>query len=178
MEKKDKENLDNEISEQNTEALPEPTAEEKLSDELKDTKDRYLRLAAEFENYKKSSAKERINSIKFANEQLILSLLPTLDNLEQAVAAGQKLDQEGAKNLLVGVSMVLKQLTETLEKFGVEFYSARGQTFDPTRHEAVSEEVRDDMPAGMVVTEFQRGYFLNGRLLRAARVSVSKKKTE
>lgn len=180
MEKKDlEEGMEGlEEAEEKTEALPEPSAEEKLADELKDTNDRLLRLAAEFDNYKKTSARERINGIKFANEQLILSLLPVLDNLEQAVAAGQKLDQEGAKNLLVGVQMVLKQLIDTLEKVGVEFYSAKGQAFDPARHEAVSEEINDEVAPGTVVAEYQRGCMLQGRLLRAARVAVSKKKTE
>src|SRR5262245_61662364 len=113
--KKDKKNAESEElfeEESAKEALPEPTTEEKLSDELKETTDRLMRLGADFENFKKISARESANSIKFANENLILGLLPVLDHLEQAVAAGRSLDQDAAKNLLVGVDMVLKQMID------------------------------------------------------------------
>lgn len=152
---------------------PELSVEEKLTAELKDTHDRLLRIAAEFENYKKISQREQINSIKFANENLVLSLLPVLDNLEQAVFAGKKNDN--SKDLVIGVEMVLKQMSDILEKFGVEFFSTHGEVFDPARHEALSEREDDSVAPGTVVEQFQKGCLLNGRLLRAARVVVSKK---
>lgn len=153
--------------------LSQPTEEEKLSSELAQTNDRLLRLAAEFENYKKIAARERMQSLKFANEALIVSLLPAIDNLEQAVKAGKKADQ--AQDLLIGVEMVLKQMIEALNKVGVEFFNSEGQPFDPNRHEAVCEQESQDQEAGTVVQEFQKGCLYNGRLLRASRVAVAKK---
>jgi molecular chaperone GrpE len=173
--KKDKEKEEINSEAEVVEALPAPTPEEKLADELKQTNDRLMRLAAEFDNFKKISARENANSLKFANENLIASILPILDNLEQAVSAGRSLDQASAKNLLIGVEMVLKQMIEVLQKFGVEFYASEGQPFDPARHEAVAEEEKDGVEPGTVVSEYQKGYLLHGRLLRPARVTVSKR---
>ncbi len=153
--------------------ISEPSLEEKLTTELKETHDRLLRVAAEFENYKKISQREQINSIKYANESLVLNLLPVIDNLEQAVNVGKKSDS--SKDLVIGVEMVLKQLSDCLEKFGVEFFSTHGEVFDPARHEALSERMDDSVEPGIVVEQFQKGCLLNGRLLRAARVVVSKK---
>ncbi len=153
--------------------ISEPSLEEKLTAELKDTHDRLLRVAAEFENYKKISQREQINSIKYANESLVLNLLPVIDNLEQAVNVGKK--SESSKDLVIGVEMVLKQLSDSLEKFGVEFFQTLGESFDPARHEALSEREDDSVNPGTVVEQFQKGCLLNGRLLRAARVVVSKK---
>lgn len=147
--------------------------EEKLASELAQTNDRLLRLAAEFDNFKKIAARERIQSLKFANEGLILSLLPIMDNLDQAVKAGKKADQ--AQDLLVGVEMVLKQMFEALSKAGVEFFNSEGQLFDPNRHEAVCEQEASGVEEGTVVQEFQKGCLFNGRLLRASRVAVAKK---
>lgn len=158
-------------------ALPaeaEISAEEKLKVELDQAKDRFLRLAAEFDNFKKISKREQLNSLKFANESLISSLLPIIDNLEQAVIAG-KIADESKTSVLIGVEMVLKQLIDALQKFGVEMFSAKGQAFDPARHEAVSEQEDDSVREGTVVIEYQKGYLLNGRLLRPARVVVAKK---
>lgn len=151
----------------------EPSAEEKLNNELLETKDRLLRLAAEFENYKKISQREQLNSIKFANENLIVGLLPIVDSLEQAVQACKK-SGENNKDVVIGVEMVLKQLTESLKKWGVEVFSAMDKPFDPSRHEAVSEQEDASVPAGQVLQEYQKGYLLNGRLIRPARVIVSK----
>lgn len=151
----------------------EPSAEEKLTAELKETHDRLLRVAAEFENFKKISQREHTNGLKFANESLILSLLPVMDNLEQAVRAGKTADS--SKDLLIGVEMVLKQLCDTLQKYGVEFFNAQGENFDPSRHEAIGER-DDDSTAGTVLEQLCSGCLLNGRLLRPARVIVSAKK--
>jgi len=156
--------------------LIQPTEEEKLASELVQTNDRLLRLAAEFENFKKIAARERVQSLKFANEGLIVSLLPAIDNLEQAVKAGKKADQ--AQDLLIGVEMVLKQMIEALQKAGVEFFNSEGQPFDPSRHEAVCEQEAEDKEEGTVVQEFQKGCLYNGRLLRASRVAVAKKSSK
>lgn len=153
--------------------FPEPSNEEKLTAELKETHDRLLRVAAEFENYKKIAQREQINSVKFANENLIVNMLPVIDNLEQAISVGKKANS--SKDLIVGIEMVLKQLCDSLEKFGVEFFSAVGENFDPARHEALSEREDESVDPGVVIEQFQKGCLLNGRLLRAARVVVSKK---
>ncbi|MCA9508682.1 MAG: nucleotide exchange factor GrpE [Myxococcales bacterium] len=151
----------------------EASVEDKLTAELKQTHEKLLRVAAEFENYKKISQREQMNSIKFANENLVLNLLPVMDNLEQAVTAAKKSDN--AKDVVIGVEMVLKQMSEVLEKFGVQFFSTHGENFDPARHEALSEREDDNVEPGTVVEQLQKGCLLNGRLLRAARVVVSKK---
>ena len=173
--KKD-EALEPEITEE-AEALPEPTKEEKLSEELAQSNDRLLRLAAEFENFKKISAREQANSQKFANENLLNNLLPIIDNLEQAVIAGKKSGTEGAQDLLIGVEMVLKQLRDVFLKFGVEFFDSKNQSFDPSRHEALCEQEVEGVEAGTVIEEFQKGCLLHGRLLRPARVAVAKNKS-
>ena len=162
------------VKEEKEEAEAEPTTQEKLASELAQTNDRLLRLAAEFDNFKKIAAREQASSQKFANESLIGNLLPIMDNLEQAVKAGKKSDSEGAHDLLVGVEMVLKQMTDTLVKFGVEFFDSKNQTFDPSRHEALCEQEAPGVAAGTVVEEFQKGCLLHGRLLRPARVAVAK----
>lgn len=151
----------------------EQNNEEKLTLELKETHDKLLRLAAEFENYKKISQREQLNSLKFANENIVLSLLPIIDNLEQAVAAGKKSDS--AKDLVVGVEMVLKHFSDSLEKYGVEFINVLGQPFDPNRQEAIGEREDDQVEAGTVVEQMQKGCLLHGRLIRPARVIVSKR---
>lgn len=165
--------LESNEEKETVEALPEPTKEE-LALELKDTTDRLMRLAADFENFKKISMRENANNLKFANENIIVGILPIIDNLEQAIKAGNSLDKESAKNLLIGVEMVLKQLVEILQKFGVEFYESKGMPFDPARHDAVAEEEHEEFASGTIISEYHKGCLLHGRLLRPARVVVAK----
>lgn len=149
----------------------------KMKEELDQVQDRYLRLGAEFENFKKRSEKERHSAIKFANERLAEDLLPVLDHLEQAIASTNASASSDAalKNVVVGVDMVLKQFREVLAKFGLKGFDALGVKFDPNLHEALLEEVSDTIEPGWVVRELQKGYMLNDRLLRPARVAVAKK---
>lgn len=156
----------------------EKSLEESLQDELLEQKDKYVRLFAEFENYKKTMQRERVDQIKFATQGLILGLLPILDNLEHAVIAAKNEESSGSSSVLIGVEMVLKQFIEELKKFGVEVFSAKGKTFDPSCHEAMGEKESDDIEAGIVMEEYQKGYSLHGRLLRPARVVIAKKKSE
>ncbi len=142
-----------------------------VQDELGELRDRFLRLGAEFDNFKKRSERERQVSIKFAVESLLMDLLPVMDHLEQAISAGP----EGSSDaVLTGVKMVLKQFEDTLAKYGVKRFSAVGESFDPTKHEAVAQQESADVPAGQVITEYQKGYFLHERLVRPARVVVAK----
>lgn len=150
-----------------------PSVEENLRHEVAQTKDRLLRLAAEFENYKKISQREQLNSLKFANEGLITNLLPIVDSLEHAIAACKKSAENN--DVLVGVEMVAKQLGDVLQKHGVEVFSALGKPFDPARHEAMGEQIDDSVDEGSVVVEYQKGYFLHSRLLRPARVVIARR---
>jgi molecular chaperone GrpE len=136
-------------------------------------KDNLLRLQAEFENYKKRQVKEREESRKSANERLLTELLPVLDNLERALEHGG--EGGSPEKMLDGIQQVLKQFRESLSQFGVELIEAEGALFDPHVHDAMSRvETDGDPPDGTVVEVYQRGYLLNGRVLRAAMVGVAK----
>ncbi len=146
-------------------------SEKQVQDELGGLQDRFLRLGAEFENFKKRAERERQISIKFAVESLLMDLLPVMDHLEQAISVGPESSNDA---ILTGVKMVLKQFEDTLGKYGVKRFSALGEAFDPSKHEAVAQQESEDTPAGQVITEYQKGYFLHDRLVRPARVVVSK----
>ncbi|MCC6140596.1 MAG: nucleotide exchange factor GrpE [Nitrospira sp.] len=140
-------------------------------DECKALSEKYLRQAAEFENYKRLAQRDQREQIKFGNEQLLQELLPVVDNLERAIKAAH--DNKGSAALVQGVDLTLKQLTSSLSKFGVQAVDSIGKPFDPSAHQAVSQVPSDRVPSGHVVDEFQKGYRLHDRILRAAMVSVS-----
>jgi molecular chaperone GrpE len=140
-------------------------------EEWKILNDKYLRLAAEFENYKRLTQREQRDQIKFGNEQLLQELLPVVDNLERAIKAAR--DNGGSSALVQGIDLTLKQLSGALAKFGVQVVESVGQAFDPSAHQAVSHVPSDTVPPNHVVDEFQKGYRLHERILRAAMVSVS-----
>ncbi|HEY3347218.1 MAG TPA: nucleotide exchange factor GrpE [Nitrospirota bacterium] len=147
---------------------------EKAQAEAKEAQDKYLRLLADTENYKKRMARESIEREKFYNEGLLKDFLPVLDNLDRALAhAGEGCTGDAA--FVEGVKMVQKQFMDTLAKFGVMGFESVGQPFDPERHQAVAHVETEEQEPGTVVQEFQKGYFLNDRLLRAAMVTVAKK---
>lgn len=156
--------------------LEQPSEVDVLKEEVAVLKDRYLRQVAEFENFKKRSERERQNSVRFASENLLQDLLPVLDHLEQALVAAEKGEQghAGYSTVITGVKMVLKQFQDVLGRHGIQSFSAKGQTFDPTRHEAVLEREEEGAKAGQVLEEFQKGYLLHERLVRPARVVVAK----
>lgn len=134
--------------------------------------DRYLRQVAELENFKKRMAREKEETIRFANESLIRDMLPILDNLERAVAHAQ--GGGNGKPLVEGVEMVLKALVDVLSKHGLMPISAIGQIFDPGRHEAMAQVETDSQAPNTVVEEHHKGYLLLVRMLRPAFVSVVK----
>ena len=141
------------------------------TDEFKALQDKYLRLAAEFDNYKRLSQREQRDYARFANEGILKDLLPIIDNLERAVRSSK--DKQGRDGLIQGVQLTLKQFIEVLAKFGVRPIPSVGQPFDPSCHEAVARVESNTVPAGSVVEEFQRGYYLHDRILRPAMVTVS-----
>ena len=140
--------------------------------EAKNNYDRLLRQAAELENYKKRTARERDEAIRFANESLIKDLLPVVDNLERAIAHAP--GGGDGNPLMEGVEMVLRGLRDALTKHGVTPVSAQGQAFDPSKHEAMSQVETADYEPNSVVEELHKGYMLRDRLLRPALVSVAK----
>jgi len=138
--------------------------------EASECQDKMLRMAAELENFKKRTVREKETALKYAGESLLRELLPSLDNLEMAIQQGQTDDNGSA--LLEGVEMTLKGLQSCLEKFGLKAVESVGQVFDPNIHEAIGMEASEEMEANTVLKEFQKGYLYKERLLRAAKVIV------
>jgi molecular chaperone GrpE len=139
--------------------------------------DRYMRLYAEFENYKKRAAREAKEFRKFANEALVKEMLPVIDNLERAIhsSSSQENNQENYRDkILEGVTMTLNEILKVLERFNVKPVEALGQPFDPNYHEAVAQEESNVHEDNTVIREFQKGYLLHDRLIRPAMVVVSK----
>jgi molecular chaperone GrpE len=132
--------------------------------------ERYLRAAAEVENIRKRARRDVENAHKFALERFSKELLAVKDGLEMALAAS-----EGAtvESLLEGSHATLKLLGATMERFGIQVVDPEGEPFDPELHEAISVQASDDVEPGSVVAVLQKGYILNGRLLRPAMVIVS-----
>ncbi len=158
-----------------------PSEQDKVSDleqtltskteECKELNEKYLRLAAEFENYKRLAQRDQRDYIRFGNEQLLRELLPVLDNLERAIKSAK---EQGSNDALVqGIDLTLKQFAGVLSKFGVQAVQTAGQPFDPTEHQAVAHVESTTVPEQHIVDEFQKGYRLHDRILRAAMVSVS-----
>jgi molecular chaperone GrpE len=140
--------------------------------EAKENYERLLRQAAEMENLKKRTAREKADAIRYGNESLVKDLLPALDNLERALDYAK--GGGDGKPLLEGIEMVLKSLVETLGKHGVTQISAVGERFDPGRHEAIAQIESQEHAPNSVVQEHQKGYYLLDRLLRPAQVIVAK----
>ncbi len=138
--------------------------------------DRLLRLQAEFDNYRKRMEKERIEYIKFANEGIIKELLSVADNFERALNSTSRAHDFNV--LHQGVEMILKQLQELLKEKGITKIEAVGIQFDPNKHEAIAEVETSEHPDHFVVEELQKGYMLNGRVIRPAAVKVAKKPQE
>lgn len=146
---------------------------EKAREEAREARDKLLRMAAEFENQKKRLQRDKETALKYAEENLIREILPALDNLERAMNQDQTGEDFG-KNLLAGVELTLKGLLGTLEKFGLKPLSSVGEPFDPNFHEALAMEASSEVPEQRVIQEYEKGYLLKDRLVRAAKVVVSK----
>jgi len=154
---------------------PEPTLEQRIVEleaKQKETYDRYLRSVAELDNFRKRTRKEIEDARIDAQSRVLREMLPVLDNLERAqAAAGEGGDAHG---VVEGVRLVLRQFAQALERCGVTQVSAQGSAFDPTQHEAVSQQETDQAPPGTVVGVLQSGYRIGDRLLRPALVVVAK----
>jgi molecular chaperone GrpE len=148
----------------------------KALEKNRELEDKLLRMAAEQENFKKRMQRERETALKYAEEAILREILPSLDNLERAVE--QCKCTPNAEVILTGVEMTCKGLLNTLEKFGIKALSGEGQPFDPNYHEAVAMESSADVPENQILQEYQKGYMFKDRLIRAAKVVVSKGKVE
>jgi molecular chaperone GrpE len=156
----------------NGEPAAPATPEEQLAAvtaERDDFKDRMLRIAAEFENWKKRARKDQTDAVSQAREQVLKDVLEVADNLERATAQANV----DAAAVLKGVNLVLRVFQQKLERYDVKPIAVQGQPFDPHQHEAVSRVESADVPAGSVAAELQKGYKIGDRLLRPALVSVS-----
>ena len=149
---------------------------ESAEKELQETHDRFLRASAEFENYKKRSARDMADFRKFANETLIKEMLSVVDNLERALDSTSK-DQPENKSVTEGVQMTLAEILKIFEKFQVKQIESLGKTFDPGFHQAVMQEETDNHPDKTVLKELQKGYLMHDKLVRPAMVVVPKKKS-
>jgi molecular chaperone GrpE len=136
--------------------------------------DRLLRTTADFDNFKKRAARERQDSIRFANEALMQKLITVLDNFEMAQAAVQNGGAGSVKSLQEGIAMIYQQLRAVLTDAGLEEVDATGKPFDPNFHEAVSQQESAEVPEGHVLQQLRKGYKLRERLLRPASVVVAK----
>ena len=134
--------------------------------------DRFLRVSADFENFKKRSARESADFRKYANESLIRELLPVVDNLERAIAS--TVSKSDGNNFVEGVDLTLKEILKVFERFVVKPIDAIGRPFDPTFHQAVMQEETDDQPENTIIEELQKGYTIHDRLLRPTMVVVSR----
>jgi len=138
--------------------------------------DRLLRLQADFDNYKKRLEKDKIEFIKFANEEIIAEILKIIDDFERAVEAGKTKHDFGA--LYKGIEMIHKDFKEFLKQKGLKEIEAEGKPFNPNEHEAMMQEETDKHPEDYIVEEFQKGYTFNGRVIRPSKVKVAKRPKE
>jgi len=165
-------NTETEERPEEVEEVEEVDVVERMTEEAQLNKDRWMRLAAEFDNYKKRTGREFSMLVKNAGESLISQLLPTLDNIERALQAPQT--SEETKSFAQGVEMIQQQLQDTLKKAGLSEIESVEAPFDPMQHEAIMAVERDDHPADTVIEVVEKGYRLHEKVLRPAKVIVSR----
>jgi len=144
------------------------------AEKSQDLSSKVLRLQADFENTRKRLERDKQDFVKFANEGIILELLNVLDDLERSVSLAET-HKEDLSAFLKGVEMILAHLYEMLKEYGLKPIEAEGKLFDPHYHEALLQIENKDLPEHTVVEELQKGYLLNERVIRTAKVKVSKR---
>lgn len=186
----DKENVEIEVKEKETdeheseaEAVAPSVDEllceiERLKVELEEERNRldeehnrYLRALADFSNYKRRHQEEYSQAMRFASQELILKLLPVMDNFRRAIEAAEQ--TQSFESLVEGVRLILRQLDEILEREGVKPIKSVGEQFDPSYHEAVMRVETDEYPENTIIDEFQTGYMQHDRVIRPAKVRVA-----
>ena len=140
-----------------------------------DYKAKYYYLAAEMENMRKRFDRERENFIKYGNEKILTGLIEVVDNLDRTLESLSEDGDEKVKNIVVGVEMVQKQFLGVLKQNGLEAVETEGKIFDPNYHEAIGQQESEDKEEDEIISVYQKGYILRGRLLRAAKVMIAKK---
>ena len=164
-----------------TEALPEADQNQiqqecdELQAELQVTQEKYVRALAEFDNFRKRIAKEQEDHARFANENVLKSLLPVLDDLDRVLDHVPLQAEKELKQLADGVALMQKSFFAILEKFSLRVVETAGKTFDPTQHEAIAA-VESDQPADSILAVHRKGYWLGDRLLRPALVTIAQGK--
>ena len=146
---------------------------EELEKEVEANYDRFVRVTADFENYKKRTIREMDDLRKYANENFLKEMLSAVDNLQRAVDSGSK-DESDKKKLLEGVEITLMDVLRIFEKYGVKEFESQGRPFDPAFHQAMMQEQTKKYPDNTVLSELQRGYTIHDRLLRPAMVVVGR----
>ena len=180
MTEQEKELLEEELTEDVQEEIVDAAAEEaeealdpeKLAADLAELNQRFLRTAADFENYKRRTAQEKDDLLKYSNAKLMAELLPVLDNFQLALKSPA--ESVEAQNVVKGVEMIYRQMLQTLEAAGMAKIEAVGQPFDPNLHEAIMQVDDDTVPEDTVVEELRAGYMLKERVIRPSKVKVSK----
>ncbi len=158
-----------EVDDENVTDINSKLAEKKLQDELDELNDKYQRLQAEYANYRRRTQQEKETIGVFANEKIITELIPVIDSMERALDACENKEDTMYK----GISLVHKQLIDTLVKFGVEEIEAESKEFDPNLHLAVMQESVDGVEANQIVMVLQKGYKLGTKVVRPSMVKVS-----
>jgi len=152
---------------QNEEALKQ------TQDKANENNDKFIRLYAEFDNFRKRINREKEEHTRYAHEQVVKDLLPIMDDLDRALTHAQSTSEVPA--LIQGVEMVKKHMSSALEKYGLKSFDSLGEPFDPHVHEAVAHQESPDYPPDVVINEYRKGYTLHDKLVRPAMVAVSKK---
>lgn len=167
----EEENVENEA--ENEDLQEESTEENDKDSQIAELKDKYLRLAAEFENYKRRTVKEKLNMMGTANRDTLSALLPVLDDFDRAKKNAE--DENSAEPFSEGVMMVYNKLFNTLQQKGMKPMESNGEEFDPELHEAITEipAPSEDMK-GKVIDTVEKGYYLKDAILRYAKVVVGK----
>lgn len=167
VETTDAEDLEDEDEDEDED--PQVAELERLKNENRELNARVLRVHADLENFRKRAAREKQESIKYANKQIFLNILDVLDNFERALSSAE----DPKDNFVVGVAMIHKQLIDTMTQNGVEEIDAKGKAFDPYLHEAFAKEETDEFEDNTVMDVFQKGFLFHGSLLRPAKVKVA-----
>ncbi|MBI2521266.1 MAG: nucleotide exchange factor GrpE [Bdellovibrio sp.] len=164
------------VKESKGNAVEEIAEIKEIKKEEIDYKSKYFYIAAEMDNMRKRFDREREGIIKYGTEKLLSGLIPVLDNFDRTIDAVANDEDVKVKNLRKGIEMVRQQFVQILEENGLKSAPAIGKKFDPNFHEALTQEESDVHEEGVVLREFEKAYMLNGRLLRAAKVVIAKKK--
>lgn len=162
------------VQEDNVETLDFPEVEPKK--EEVDFKAKYYYVAAEMDNYRKRMEREKDNLLKFGNERVLSDLLEVVDNFDRTIEMLKPDQDVKIKNVVTGLDMVKKQFIDALSKHGLTPLDSLGKEFDPNFHEALAQEYAEGTKPNHIIKEFQKGYTLNGRLVRPSKVVVASDK--